>query len=242
MKLLLDAGNSRLKWGLIDHDAWVAQGAFSHDEPWDLGAVLPPVGGLDAAFGVNVAGEGVAARVTEALRSWTVPLRWWTPEAACCGVRNGYDDPAQLGADRWAALVGAWHLQQGAALVVTAGTATTIDVLMGDGRFAGGLIVPGVELMKRALAGNTAQLPLVEGSMARLPTRTADAIHMGCLHAQAGAIERMFRYLSGESGAVCLINGGAAPMVMPLLGIPCRLVDNLVLEGVRVAGCARGFR
>ena len=68
-----------------------------------------------------------------------------------CGVRNGYAKPAQLGSDRWAALIAAWHLVQRKCLVVDSGTATTIDTLSGQGEFVGGLILPGVELMQRSL-------------------------------------------------------------------------------------------
>ena len=241
MILLLDVGNSRLKWGLFDHGRRVAQGAFAHEEARDFGRVLPPPGQLRGAFGVNVAGEPVMARLADDLAPWSLNVEWLQPLAQACGVTTRYD-LARLGADRWAAVLGAWHVHPAAALVVTAGTATTIDVLQGDGTFAGGLIVPGLALMKRALAGNTAQLPFAEGVHADVPTRTVDAIHMGCLHAQAGAIERMFRHIAGAPGAVCLINGGAAPMIAPLLSIPCRLVDNLVLDGVAVAAAARGFR
>ncbi len=241
MNLLLDVGNSRLKWGVAEGGRWLAQGAFAHEEAWDFARVLPPPGQIGAALGVNVAGEAAMARLDEDLAPWALRVAWLQPTAQACGVTNRYA-LAQLGADRWAAVLGAWHLHPAATLVVTAGTATTIDVLQGDGVFAGGLIVPGLELMKRALAGNTAQLPFADGERVALPTRTVDAIHMGCLHAQAGAIERMFREIAEAPDAVCLINGGAAPVIAPLLDIPCRLVDNLVLEGVAVAATARGFR
>jgi len=240
MKLLLDVGNTRLKWGLFDDGRWIAQGAFAHDEAWSFEEVLPPVGQLDSAYGVSVAGEAAVQRLDAALAPWSLRIHWLQPGEAACGVINGYA-PGQLGADRWAALIGAWRLHPAATLVVTAGTATTIDVLQPDGQFAGGLIVPGVDLMKKSLAGNTAQLPLANGVSVALPTRTVDAIHMGCLHAQAGAIERMFAHIAGAPDALCLINGGAAALIVPLLGVPFKLVDNLVLEGVAVAA-AYDFR
>jgi len=241
MKLLLDIGNSRLKWGLLNDGQWVAQGALDHDIPWDFEAILPPVGRLECVVGVNVAGPAMAGRVERMLTPWCDAVRWIQPSHGCAGVRNAYD-PEQLGADRWAAVLGASRRHAGAVLVVTAGTATTID-LLSDGRvFLGGLIIPGVELMKRALAGNTAQLPLADGVPVAIPTRTVDAIHMGCLHAQAGAIERMFRHLSAQKDPVCLLNGGAGPLIAPLLDLPVVLVDNLVLDGVAVAMAERGFQ
>jgi type III pantothenate kinase len=240
MKLLLDVGNTRLKWGLFDAGHWLAQGAFAHDEAWTFDEVLPPVGQLAGALGVSVAGEAAVQRLVAALAPWSIDVTWMRPTAQAGGVTNGYA-VSQLGADRWAALMGAWSVHPAATLVVTAGTATTIDVLRPDGYFAGGLIVPGVDLMKRSLAGNTAQLPLGDGVRVDLPTRTIDAIHMGCLHAQAGAIERMFAQIADMPDALVLLNGGAAPLIAPLLRLPCKLVDNLVLEGVAVAA-ADDFR
>jgi type III pantothenate kinase len=239
MKLLLDMGNSRLKWGLADGGRWLAQGAFDHAEPWDFDSVLPAQ--LDGAAGVSVAGDAAMDRLAAALAPWSLQVEWLRPTRQACGVTCLYDT-TQLGADRWAALLGAWHVHGAAALVVTAGTATTVDVLRADGSFPGGLILPGVDLMKRALAGNTAQLPLADGVRVDLPTRTVDAIHMGCLQAQAGAVERMYRHIAGQTQACCLLNGGAAPLIAPLLEVPCRLVDNLVLEGVAVASAGGCFR
>jgi type III pantothenate kinase len=118
--------------------------------------------------------------------------------------------------------------------VVTAGTATTADVLRSDGTFVGGAILPGLELMKRSLAHDTAGLPLAKGRFSMRPRNTADAIETGCLLAQAAAIERLFATM--EPGAACVLAGGAASRIAPHLGIRVRLVDNLVLEGlVRIA-------
>ncbi len=111
--------------------------------------------------------------------------------ASAGGVVNGYDNPAQLGADRWAALIGARGLHAGPALVVMAGTATTVDCLDAQGVFRGGLILPGLDLMRRSLARNTAGLPEACGGYRVLPTNTDDAIVSGCIAATVGAIERM---------------------------------------------------
>ena len=119
---------------------------------------------------------------------------------------------------------------RGPCLVVAAGTATTADILRSDGTFAGGVILPGFDLMKRSLAHNTAGLPLAKGRFSNPPRSTADAIETGCLLAQAGAVERAFA--ATDPGAVCLLAGGAAERIAPHLSIPVRLVDNLVLEGL----------
>lgn len=209
MILCLDAGNTRLT------------------------AVLPA--GIERILACNVAGHEVATRVESLAATFGVPLEWFKSTAACCGVTNGYDHPAQLGADRWAALVGARGLHAGDALVVMAGTATTIDVLAADGAFRGGLILPGLELMVKALSRNTAGLPEARGVYRDIPTNTDDAIATGALQATLGAIERM-ACRPGSADFLCLLSGGAAEALAPHLDLPLRRVDNLVLEGLaRVA-------
>ena len=176
----------------------------------------------------------MAEELAQGLKKFRVASRWIASSAAQCGVINTYADPARLGADRWAALIAARALHAGDCLVVMAGTATTIDVLSGNGEFRGGLILPGERLMKQALAERTAGLPLARGVVTDTPRDTGDAIETGCFFAQLGAIERMFARLSGDG--ICLLSGGAAGRMAEHLNIPVRVVDNLVLEGlVRIA-------
>lgn len=257
MILAIDCGNTRVKWGLCE--AGVREVDASGQAPgapaasgWHaLGAApLADIARLEADWSsmpapsriviANVAGESARRALLEPLARFAVEPRWISAQAVQCGVTNGYADPGQLGADRWAALVGAWHLLRGACLVVHAGTATTVDMLSAQGLHCGGIIIAGVELMKRALAQHTAGLPLAQGRFAGEPRCTADAIESGCLHAQAGAIERMYARLEGlagiEAGAVCLLAGGNAGRILPLLGIPVRAVDNLALEGLARIG------
>ena len=232
MILAIDCGNTRVKWGMRDAhaSAWRALGAVALADITRLGENWSALPAPSRILVANVAGEPARAALSAVLSRFGAEPVWIRAQAAQCGVTNGYADPGQLGADRWAALVGAWQLQRGACLVVNAGTATTVDMLSSAGVFRGGIILPGVDLMKRALAGNTAGLPLAAGRFADEPQCTADAIESGCLHAQAGAIERMFARL--EPGAVCLLSGGNAGRVLPVLNIPARAVDNLALEGL----------
>lgn len=236
MILCLDAGNTRLKWGLFDGSAWRAQGALAHADCARLATLLPAR--PRKILACNVAGSEVAARIAALAEALPAPLEWFASSAACCGVTNAYDDPARLGADRWAALIGAYHLHRGPALVVMAGTATTIDVLDATSRHRGGVILPGLEMMRRALARNTAGLPEARGSYRELPTNTLDAIESGCLNATLGAIERLYRcacrLASAEFGQdfICLLSGGAADSLAPHLALPTRRIDNLVLEGL----------
>ena len=237
MMLCLDAGNSRVKWGLRATGTWRAQGACAHADITSLATRLPAA--PDRVIACNVAGDKVAEQIAALARSLAIPLAWWHSASAVLDVSNGYQAPGQLGADRWAALVGARGLHAGPAVVVMAGTATTIDALDGDGRFLGGLILPGIALMRQALARNTAGLPEAQGTHRDYPANTGDAIVSGSIEATAGAIERMVRRLSCRpAGAdfLCLLSGGAAGALAPHLSQPFMQVDNLVLEGLaRVA-------
>ena len=190
-------------------------------------------------MGVNVAGEAARIRIEALLARWRVTAEWLTPTAAACGVVNHYEVPSQLGADRWAALIAArkravaYELFPPPAVVVNAGTAVTVDALGADGVFRGGMILPGLRLMLRALAENTAGLKVAPGLHREFPTNTADALYSGAVDAVRGAIESMRARLSSDAvKAKCYLAGGAAGEIAPHLTAPVEVVDNLVLEGV----------
>jgi type III pantothenate kinase len=231
MILLIDVGNSRIKWRLTSHDG-SAQSAeiCTHDDVEPLATCLENPA-IRRVLGSNVARHERAEALDALAARRGLTLEWITSSAQCCGVRNLYEHPAQLGTDRWAALIGARALYPHTALVVMVGTAITVDVLYADGQFAGGLILPGVGLMRQALDASTARLPPLAGHYREMPRSTADAIVSGCLDAQAGAVERMFRRI-GDARARCLLSGGGAGEIAPLLDIPLQRVENLVLDGL----------
>ena len=242
--LAIDIGNTRLKWA---HYAaprpgakLLAQGAVfleSIDKlaetEWN-GLAEP-----SNMLGCVVAGEGVKRRVEEQLELWDVEPHWVVAGPKSCGVTNGYDHPGRLGVDRWVALIGARHrvLARGAArpvLVVMVGTAVTVDALDADGRFLGGLILPGFGLMLRALEMGTAGLKAPTGEAVDFPTNTSDALMSGGSDAIAGAVERMHRKLSAHCGEppALLMTGGAAVKLRPMTDLPFETVDTLIFEGL----------
>jgi type III pantothenate kinase len=232
--LAIDAGNTRIKWGMHDGAQWTAGGTAVKGEITrlqDAWKVLPTPAKIIIS---NVAGELVRSELTVLLARWRIPPRWMKSAANECGVVNQYEKPAQLGCDRWAALIGAHHLQAGPAVVVMVGTAMTVDALTADGRFLGGLIVPGLNLMLEALATKTAGVRVASGKAKTFPTNTADAAWSGALSASTGAIERIRQALeaAGEAGPTVLLSGGAADEIESFVQAPCRRVDNLVLEGL----------
>ena len=232
MKIAVDAGNSRIKWGVHDGVSWVQQGSVPTEDAAALAGVASGWPGNAPVVACSVAGSTVESTIEKVIAECHLSLLWVRSEASAYGVHNGYEQPERLGADRWAALIGARSKVRKACLVVCAGTATTVDWLDGAGNFRGGLILPGVNLMLSALARNTAQLPHADGEFQAEPRNTMDAIVSGCLNAQAGAIERMFARVAAEGRAECLITGGAAYRIVPCLGIPYRMEPTLVLDGL----------
>lgn len=234
MKLLIDAGNTRIKWGVADGQGWLHVGALAVDQAGRLPQFIPDVQGVQQVWISNVAGDEVARHLRAVGAGWRNDrFHFIVAQQMQCGVHNGYDDPSQLGSDRWAALIAAWHRVRGACLVVSSGTATTVDALSVTGEFLGGLILPGVELMQRSLNEATAQLGPAQGTYAAFPKNTADALFSGAVQACCGAIERQYALLGGSSIPVMLSGGGAA-ILTGRLNLPLQVVDNLVLEGLRL--------
>jgi type III pantothenate kinase len=248
LSLLVDVGNTFIKWSLHRREAaaaesadtFVAGGRMLIDEIHALADEFRAYQAPAPVVISNVAGTRVRNPLMRALEVWPGfqdaggPVHWIVSREEQCGVSNGYRNPAQLGTDRWAALIGARALKPEApVLVVVCGTATTIDLLSPEGRFMGGNILPGMGLMLRSLHTNTAALPDADGEYLNHPTQTVDAITSGCQHAQAGTIERLFRRHRAEYGDLtCIISGGAGKTVAPRLAIPYRYHENLVLEGL----------
>jgi type III pantothenate kinase len=228
--LCIDSGNSRIKWGVHDAGRWLEVGFVAHADVDRLTSLARRLPQETRVILANVAGDAALASIRQALTPCRPALHEVKSASDAGGVVNLYQVPGRLGVDRWSALIGARGLTSAPCLVLMAGTATTIDTLDGDGRFLGGLILPGLDLMRRSLARDTAALPLAAGAYSAYPRGTDDAIISGCIEAQIGAIERAFARLG--NGATCLLSGGAARVIGEHLEIPHRRVDNLVLEGL----------
>jgi len=242
--LAIDIGNTRLKWALHTaprRDAPVlAQGVEFLENIDKLAegewAKLPAPNRM---LGCVVAGDAIKRRVEDQMELWDVSAHWVVASAAEAGLSNGYDHPARLGADRWVAMIGAWHrgLAQGPArpmVVVMVGTAVTVDAIDTHGRFLGGLILPGHGIMLRALESGTAGLRVPTGNVCPFPTNTSDALTSGGTYAIAGAVERMVQHVRQHCGAEprCMMTGGAGWKMAPSMALSFELVDNLVFDGL----------
>lgn len=234
MILCIDAGNSMVKWGIAENDNWLAQGKVAHADIPRLAERWQPYGVPQRIVIANVAGEKVRSALNVLFMRWRIAPTWIAAEAAQCGVRNGYAQPAQLGSDRWAALIAARGRTDHACVVVGVGTATTIDALSADGEFIGGAIAPGVQLMQEALLRKIPQLNSSNGRFEIFAKNTPNAVVTGTTLALAGAVDLMraaLRQIS-QSPVACLASGGGADALHDVLPADTQFVDNLVLEGL----------
>lgn len=228
MQLLIDAGNSRIKWAFVKEGKWLESSVLPIEQANELYQHLTDIDRAKQVFVSNVAGEKVAQHIRKLARE----VHFISSSEAQCGVKNHYSNPAQLGSDRWAALIAAWHLIGGACLVVNCGTATTVDALNQQGEFIGGLILPGIAMMQRSLATETAQLKSHPGRYVEFPLNTADAIFSGAIQATCGAIQRQYALLDDNAVPIVLSGGARAVLQSHLGNLPLRIVDNLVLLGL----------
>ncbi len=240
MILLLDIGNTRVKWARVEQGKLGRMDGRVHGHEQFRAT-------LDAAFQgpkpervvvCNVAGPLVNVVLTELCRErFGFAPEFLVSSIEQCGVKNGYADPARLGADRWAAVIGAYHRFGGPACVIDAGTAITMDALDAHGQHLGGLIAPGPQTMRRALAGATAGLTDAgEGEFALLCRDTKSAISSGGWHAAAGFLERMHALAGKRLGpeARFVLTGGDGARLHAILPGKFTLCPELVLIGLSV--------
>ncbi|MCH8159391.1 MAG: type III pantothenate kinase [Proteobacteria bacterium] len=242
--LLLDVGNTRLKWGILDDDNIRRTGHIAHDRIRELGlqeltSKLPRR--VDAVFASNVAGTSFATRLSGVVGMHChCDVRFARSERRGWGVTNSYRQPRRMGVDRWVAMVGAWAETQAACLIVDAGTAVTIDALDDDGVHLGGQIIPGVVTMAQSLSSATSDIPLVRASAKRVANdlemfghNTAAAVREGSQNAVVGAIERAVRTLQSNGyDPTIVLTGGDASRILKSLDEALLHRPHLVLQGL----------
>lgn len=237
MNLVLDLGNSRCKWALAN-DGLTTGGAFAYGDNFahTLDAVLGDLVRPERVAAVCVAAAELCETLAQWLRSrWGLELQRIVTRAAQMGVSNSYTNPMSLGADRWAALIAARARLPGSVCVVSCGTAVTVDALDANGVYRGGVILPGLALMRDALRQGTQGIRAVEGDAgSALALSTADGVAAGTMLGLAGAIDRIVDEQAVTLGAVpqILIAGGDAQALRALLRHVVQYAPDLVLEGV----------
>ena len=239
MRLLLDLGNTRLKWAIVSAHTWLARGAVAWEE--DVAAVLAAAWRQQARpqqiFGASVVDTAREAQIERVVMEvFARPVAWVRTPAEACGVRIAYAEPQRLGVDRFLAMVAAHAAGASPCVLAGIGTALTLDALTADGRHLGGLIAPGPLLMQQALYGATVRVkPYQPGTIRDIADNTADAVVSGCWQAVAALIERFATKLAAPSDGIrLLLDGGDAASLLPLLGVPAELAPDSVLRGLNV--------
>ena len=245
MTLLLDAGNTRLKWArLADGRLGPVHATPHRDVPAaDWQAQLRAAGRPARLVVANVAGEAFGHALAEWSRAtWDLAPEFVATRARAAGLAIAYAMPAALGVDRWLAMIAAWKSARRACVVVVAGTASTVDAVDGQGRHRGGYIVPGVRMMREALHERTGGIaraaalapPAVDGAFG---VNTGGAVEQGARVALAALAERSVAELArvlvpGAAPPRLFLAGGDAELVAPLLRVEHARAPDLVLQGL----------
>jgi type III pantothenate kinase len=251
MILVIDVGNTRLKWawlsptGLSDQQAIVHRGAKA--KIWTTAlfdAGMKPTRVLVA----NVAGPEMAKTLASlAKKTFGIKVEFVTAARNFHELTNGYLDPTLLGADRWLAVIGAWTLARSALCVVDAGTAVKVDSVDANGNHLGGLIVPGIHMMREALLDQTSDIaraveqstPSMAGVLAN---NTIGAVSRGAVFALAGMADRAAEIIEQSTGVKpkLFITGGDAGMITGTMRMRGEIVPDLVLQGLAVIAAQPG--
>lgn len=237
MILLIDIGNSRLKWAFMNGEKLYHHGGCALDDVVHLTAIWDELPTPDAVYCASVADENVQYQLAEQVQQrWNLTLQRLQTTARCAGVVNGYRQPEQLGVDRWAALIAARQLATTPLCVVDCGSAVTIDAVDSSGQHLGGYIVPGLHMQMRSLQTSTAGIRLngENGNDGVWGQDTVSCMRLGTLESVAGLVQRSrhrLQELYGDEVTV-FITGGDAPAVIPLLDFSLCHEAHLVLAGM----------
>ena len=238
IQLLLDIGNTRLKWGLRSQDTWLALGYCQLDELQDLTLPHSPI----EVFGINVAAKSAESHCEQwAKNQLGLSIQWLQSQAEGYGVRSAYLEHQHLGVDRWAAMIGAYWRYQQALCVVSCGTAITVDIVAADGQHRGGVIMPGVRLLRQSLLSQTANIQtyyqqpnqVASNSAPRLGQDTSEGVTMGSLYAGAGLIDKVMQQWQHLEPR-CILTGGDASYLAPYISSTQDYHPDLVLYGVHL--------
>lgn len=239
MILLVDLGNSRLKWAQYTPEIWRAE-ALPLDSEKNIESLYhnawSELETPDQVVVCTVSSPDRRSTLEDWVRTtWSIMPMIIQPQAEQLGVKNLYRRPDQLGADRWAALIGARGLTSSAACVIDAGTAVTVDALSARGDFLGGAIFPGLNLLRESLVRGTVAITAEAGEASdSLGRSTEDGVAAGTLFGLAGAVERLieeYRLILGEPIKIFL-TGGDAPLLSSRLRVSSTPSPDLVLKGL----------
>jgi type III pantothenate kinase len=232
VKLLLDVGNTSLKWAIYSEQSFIEQGVFAHQQKLlaTLEKLLARISRPDSIYIANVLGEAADKQLQDAVQNHLAISPYIArSEAYTFGVKNSYKDPGRLGVDRWLALISAHQISKQPILIVDSGSATTFDALSSGGDHLGGMILPGLAMMHESLLNKTA-IPRVEFTATNVifATDTVEAVSAAAIQSTVALTECLYTKLMDKTGSspLLILTGGNATM----LGAQLKFQDNVVYE------------
>lgn len=243
MNLLVDSGNTFIKWQLLAGDAASkVAGKCLTEDVLTLARHWENIAAPDRVVISNVSGKKIGSELCLSVAElWGLEVEFVSSESNCCGLVNSYHQPEQLGVDRWMAMVGAYSIKHRLTVVIDCGTAVTVDLITEDGVFLGGVILPGLKTALNSLVNETNAVEEKteteikwEGNVAALST--AGGVQAGVMFGLAGGIERVVAELVSkvDSNPEIYITGGDAEKILPYLSLDVILQSDLVIQGLSI--------
>ncbi|TDO97248.1 type III pantothenate kinase [Marinomonas balearica] len=229
--LVVDAGNTRLKWTAFDGDTVI--GKVYDSEPHSFEDFYPEV-----IYFASVRSNEQNAMLHADIQA-AYPDVEWLPIVATSqarNVKNSYEEPQRLGVDRWLSSIAAYHEAGTACLIIDAGTAIKADFVSAEGVHLGGYIVPGLKIMKDVLVKNTARIRYDKSEVSderQIPNNTAGAVELGCKEMAIGFVERLIRQ---HSDYTWFATGGEGEALIVAAGAKCICDEHLVAKGAKLVG------
>ena len=235
MILELDAGNTFVKWRLLDRNQVCERGKFlTASDEWIWPACCDHLTEVRVA---SVAGKDVNNRLIDQIKelSACVPVFAYTVRSVA-GVENSYSDPSRMGVDRWLAMLAAYSECKRACCIVDCGSAITVDYLSDDGQHLGGYIIPGLRLLNAALLQNTAEV-IVDQDIKTFDLspgkNTSAAVTHGVNYLFDSLCQKVCSDLEALSESSALyITGGDGALFQQLAG-QGKYVPDLVMDGLQ---------
>jgi type III pantothenate kinase len=240
MNLLIDSGNSFVKWALATDESLTIEGSCPSNAVSSLHETWKNYDVPARVIVSNVAGKRVATEIRNAVSAlWQLDAEFIVSSKNCCGLTNSYSKLEQLGVDRWMAMVAAHQKAKDSVIVVDCGTAVTIDLVNKNGLFIGGVILPGLNTAFQSLRADTdvvEDISSIKRDVSPVAQSTEDGVAAGVLLGLAGGIERVVREQSSliDHTPAVFMTGGDAEKLAPYLAIAAVLQPDLVLQGLRI--------
>ncbi|GGC84049.1 type III pantothenate kinase [Marinobacter halophilus] len=234
MILLIDSGNTRVKWRLVDLSGCVLERTSTLTVPQPFEPLRLHAGNIDRILVSTVGSEQSRNSLEQALAGLTrVPVQFYWAEATRAGLQNSYQDVAKMGADRWHGMVAAWLVHRRSFAVVDAGSAVTVDYVNGEGKHLGGYILPGLQMMRRSLKLDAARIGFeYDEQIDATPGRsTGQCANHGLAWLTEGLVNKLHADSQRLGLSQILVTGGDAGRFLTL-GLNAVHCPGLVLDGL----------